>query len=752
MSKAKRETRVFELKPAVVAVALVCAAPAHAQPVFQVPLNADADMSRYSENNIEFGGGYVSNDSFKFGEFTGLKDEGAFGTLNINWLQRDAGQDSKYWSVFGSNLGLPSRVFKFGFGDQGKYSLSAGFDQLTRYQFDSTSFIFDGLGGTNLTLPAGFAKLAGQPPAAAATIAAAERPFDIKQERSGFNLGGTKLFDNWSFEAKYRHEERDGTKLIGAVIGNSGGNPRSVIVPRPTEDTTQQFEAILRYADLKTQFQAGYYFSLYDPDNNSLTWQNPYTNAAWAAAANTAGAQGRISLDPKNQFHQVNLTGAHNYSSITRITGTLSYGVMTQDEGFLPYTVNPGLAAPLGLPRSSLDGKIENTLLDLGLNMRPLPKLYLKASYRYDDRDNRTPQAQYSYIGGDSQNQGAATDKVRTNLPVSSTQHTFKLDGDYAIAPGTKLRGQYEYDNIDRTFQAVSKVEQHAFSAELRRIMSELFTGGLRYTYSTRDGSGYDCSVPVLASYATVPTIVFPALGQTVNCDNHPLQRKYHLADRDQNRIKAFGSMTPSETTSLHLAVDYYKDKYDDSPLGLTDMTGWSATADGSWMIRENVSSFAFYTYERLSQDQKGQSFTGTAGTAFDPLRAWAAGLDEGTDTFGLGVNFTPIEKRLDVGAQYIYSRSKGATTVTSANQALVPVGPVPDVKSTLNSLQLYARYALNKTTTLRLNYWYEKYKSDNWSYDNATFSSSNNVILTGQTSPDYDAHVVGVSLAIKNW
>jgi predicted porin len=76
----------------------------------------------------------------------------------------------------------------------------------------------------------------------------------------------------------------------------------------------------------------------------------------------------------------------------------------------------------------------------------------------------------------------------------------------------------------------------------------------------------------------------------------------------------------------------------------------------------------------------------------------------------------------------------------------------VPDIKTTLHSLQLYARYTLDKNTALRFNYWYERYRSDDWAYDNATVSSSNNVILTGQTSPDYDAHVIGVSVVVKNW
>jgi MtrB/PioB family decaheme-associated outer membrane protein len=741
---------LLKFKPVVAAVALALAAPAAAEPIFQVPLNADADMTRYSENNVEIGGGYSSEDSFKFGEYTGLRKDEPFFILNLNWLERDAEDDTRYWSVFGSNLGLPSRVFEGELGQQGNYALDVRFDQLTRYQYDSTRFIHLGLGGDNLVLPPGFVRLPGQPPAGAAQLQTFARDFDIKQERTGYQFGASKLLGgNWDISANYRLEERDGTKLIGAIVGNTGGNPRAVILPRPIDDKTHQFDVTANWTTFQTQIQAQYYFSYYDPDVNSLTWQNPYTNGAWAAAANAAGAQGRLALEPKNQFHQINLNGAHNLSSTTRLFGRLSYGLMKQDESFLPYTVNPGLTVTTPLPRASLDGEIENTLFDVGVTARPLDKLGVRASYRYDDRSNNTPQAVYSYIGGDSQNQGAAADKVRRNLPVSVTQHTLKLTGDYALARGTRLTGEYQYQDTDRTFEARENTKENTLSAELRRVMSETFTGALRYTYSTRDGSAYDCSVPARATYVNVPTIAFPSIGATFQCDNHPLQRKYHLADRDQNRVKASGTFTPNEVTSLQVALDYYQDDYGNSPLGLTEATGWAATIDGSWAIQENLSAFAFYTYEKMSQDQRGQSFGG-ANAADNFNRLWAVTLDDRSDTIGAGINQKAFGDKVDLGAQYIYSRSRGETGVGTGT-ALTSL-PVPDIKTTLHSLQLYARYNLDKNTALRFNYWYERYRSDDWAYDNATVSSSNNVILTGQTSPDYDAHVIGVSVVVKNW
>ena len=51
-----------------------------------------------------------------------------------------------------------------------------------------------------------------------------------------------------------------------------------------------------------------------------------------------------------------------------------------------------------------------------------------------------------------------------------------------------------------------------------------------------------------------------------------------------------------------------------------------------------------------------------------------------------------------------------------------------------------------------RFNYWYERLRSSDWAFDNATPTSSNNVILTGHQSSHYDNHVFGVSLVYTNW
>lgn len=473
---------------------------------------------------------------------------------------------------------------------------------------------------------------------------------------------------------------------------------------------------------------------------------------------------GRLSLDPENEFHQINLSAAHTFSDDLRVNGRLSWGRMTQDDDFLDYTVNPLLTVNTGLPKDSLDGEITNTVVDLAAMWRPIHTLNLKASYRYDDRDNGTGQQTYKYIGGDAMNQpvtladcstttGAGVSQCRTNLPVSSTEQKFKLQGDYEIFDRTKLDAGYEYEQVQRTYEARENTRQNSILVGVRRVQSEMFTGRLEYEYSDRNGSDYDALVPFNATYAD-PRFQIQQTGPYAgrpNWDTLPSLRKFHLADRERDKLRALGTITPTARTSIQVAFDYYKDDYNASDYGLTEGKGYTATLDASYAFSDKGSVFAFYTYDQIKSDQTGKEFTGAPSKydrEFDSRFDWTADLENVSNTFGLGGDYK-LSDRLTLGALYVYNDSKGKTDVDTG-PGLAAAQSVPDVEAKLNSLQLYAKYNLKENVALRFEYWYEQFSSDDWAYDGADPWSSNNVVTTGQDSSDYTDHVFGVAVQVK--
>ena len=110
-----------------------------------------------------------------------------------------------------------------------------------------------------------------------------------------------------------------------------------------------------------------------------------------------------------------------------------------------------------------------------------------------------------------------------------------------------------------------------------------------------------------------------------------------------------------------------------------------------------------------------------------------------------------------DGGVQFVGNDGRGATTqavdanwtVAATNiPALAAPTAVPDTVARLQSWQAFGRWKFNDAFSLRVNYWYETLEQKDWAYDNATPTSSNNVILNGQATPNYSNNVVAVSLA----
>jgi hypothetical protein len=75
---------------------------------------------------------------------------------------------------------------------------------------------------------------------------------------------------------------------------------------------------------------------------------------------------------------------------------------------------------------------------------------------------------------------------------------------------------------------------------------------------------------------------------------------------------------------------------------------------------------------------------------------------------------------------------------------------PLPDLKTSLSSLQLWARYKYSDKIAYKLSYWYEDYNTEDWTVDNLTNDSVAQYLLFGESRLDYDQHVVGLSVNVQ--
>lgn len=718
------------------------------------------------DSEIELGLGRVNGDrkNTKFGDYTGMDESRDFAIANISVVRR--GENAGYFELSGSDLGLDSRSLSLDVGRQGSFGIRLSYSELPHYWAHGYQSPFVGLESANVTLPAGWSRQQTTTAMPVSNFTTNMRSFDVKRDRKTLGVGLSKFVTSrWEIAANYKQDKKEGSKLIGAVVGNSGGNPRAVILPEPVDWTTDQVDILARYAFEKLQFQFGYHGSFFRNEDKALRWQNPYSGAVWGGAAGDF-ANAQIGLPPDNQFHQLNASLGYNFSSVTRLTGNLSIGRATQDDKFLPYTVNPGLATR-ALPRDSLNGEVVTTHASLNFTTKLAPKMGLVATYRYTDRDNNTSRAQYNYVGGDSNAQCAVQNcaRLRTNLPVDTKKHQIHTEIDYRLAQDTKLKLGYEFDYIEKSYEAIDWEREHTVKAGVNHRFNDVVSSGASYARSDRDTSKYDASEPFIASYSQA--FAFQTIGAPSNgifpWDNVPSQKKFFLAPRKRDKVRAFVNVSPIEQLDVEFSADFKNDRYTESVLGLRQAKGWAGNVDATLALSENVTGHAFASVENYRSDQRSVQLGGSQQALYtDPNRYWSAEIEDRTVTWGLGFRVRPVEK-IELGANFLRSLSRGKTDVsrtstTASNGAggtntLAAIAPLPDVTSRMNRLELFGNYQVQKDLKVRVQYAHERYRSNDWAVDDvaakATAAPNNgmaNVIGTNQVSPDYKVNVVGVS------
>jgi len=657
---------------------------------------------------VELGIGYSSDDAYRFGRYTGLKDEGPYLLGDVDAYSYT--EDGRFWSARGTNLGLDSRYLRLEGGRQGQQQYFIEYDRLPNYENDTARTPFLGAGSGALTLPASFD--------ITTNLNSFLLPFDIETTRERIGLGARFIpRRSWKLDVAFRHETRDGIDRIGSVIANGiGGGPgdglltnaTAALLPEPVDYTTQLVDVTLHYAKGKGQFELAYHLSLFDNGTDALIWEDPFT------APVDGIFDARQSLEPDNEFHQLAFTGSYQLPYQSQLTGLLSAGRMTQDQAFLPYSIGGG--AP---PRNSLDGEVWLTTAQLAVNSRPLSNLRLNARYRYDERDNNSPVDSYAYIVADDPSVAFAPVQ---NRPLGYQRDQFDLTANYRISTGTSLRAGYRYDAMSRDYQNVERADtrENTLFAKWTMEPHARVDLSLNAEASSRDGSNYQ-----------------PPVGE------NPALRKYYLADRGRTKIGASMHVMPTERLDITASTDYIRDEYHNSDIGLTQATQPTWTLDIAWQPRSDVTTSAWYTHEDIESTQAGED---EGAGAIQGIPNWTADFDDTVDTLGIGARITGIRSKWDVGADIMHSRATGEFALVN----LVPlsvVTPYPDLKNSLTSLKLWTRYRYRKDLSWKLGYRYERYTADNWALDNLQADSVANLLLLDEETPDYDVHVISTSL-----
>jgi MtrB/PioB family decaheme-associated outer membrane protein len=657
-------------------------------------------FARGYEAEYELGATYVSEDAARFGNATGYDEQGGY-VLASGTGQYDTDAYRMQWDLL--DLGLDSRVVEISGGAPGTYEYQLEYSELPYRRYDTTDTVFRQAGDDALVLPDDWVRAGTTSGFTALDASLIDR--NIGSDRQSLQLGGEfSGIERLRLRADYRRTERDGHSIVGASFFNS-----AALLPARFDERTDVVDFGAAYSLDRGFIELSWTGSFYDNTERAWRWDNPYLGPA----------QGQIAQAPDSDAQTITLAGAYRFAANTVLSLSAATGEIEQDESLLAYSIDPSLAA--ALPRSSLDGKVDTTHVDLRLTSRPSQFLRLRGVYRYDERDNRTPVAQWSRVITDLFASGEPED----NRPYSFERSRLELSAAARVdwwswLEAFEFEGGYERVETDRTLQEVAEQTEDGGWGRVRwrALDAEV---SLRAGASRRDTDHYDTGVAA-------------ALEQ------NPLLRKYTLAYRFRDFFELRATLGwPGRPITFGGEAFYASDDYSESPLGLRKSDDRRYAADVTWAVSERVSVYLQGGYEDLESRSVGsESFDGADWQAQhrDRFRTLGAGLDFGTaaDRFGTRVALT-------------YAQGLGDLDVTSA---LSGGGAYPRLETELKSAVVDFDYQVSAALDLRLQLRYEDFSSADWAHAGVKPATIPTVLTLGADPYDYDVYLVSLSMRYR--
>jgi MtrB/PioB family decaheme-associated outer membrane protein len=664
------------------------------------------------DSEVEAGSLYADGVAAKFGEFDGISEDGDY--LVVNGYTGERWQDGAFWRAVAKDLGLDNGGIAVEMGREGLWRTDLGYVASPHNVYDTTVTPFVAESASALSLPADWVR-AGNTQFMTA-LDSSLRAYDLETTRERGNLGGE--YDSpsgWRTDLRYMHETRDGRRLIGSNFITTASQ-----LAGPVDYVTDQVDWSAHYETARGAIGLSYFGSFFSNRRNDLTWDNPFTAIAPGADL------GRSALAPDNDFNQLALNLGYALGPAWRIRMNAAMGRAKQDDSFLPYTTNPQIATS-PLPRASLDGEVDIRHADLqlagdfGALIGWLDGLRGKLNYRYYERDNGTPQADYSPVEGDSFPAGVAT-----NLPYDYRRQKLSLSGDYDLArlfwpgsgPALQLSGGWDREEWDRKFQEIENSTEDRGWVRLRMSPLNWLSFDARYGAANRD---------------TDPYVADPGASASQN----PLLRKYNLAYRERDFWDFELHLSMPGNLELSLGGFERKDDYVESALGLERSRDSGGTADLSWTISEKISAYAFYGLQEITSLQSGSQSSGAPD--------WRAESVDEFDTASIGLRLNGLNDRWNVRFDYFWLDGQGDIKVESgAPQAF------PPLRTRSHGPSLEVEYRATPALDVIGSFRYEHYDAHDWALDGVEPDTVPAILASGADAYDYDANLIGISFRYR--
>jgi hypothetical protein len=740
----------------------------------------------------------------KYYEYSAIKP----GPFLYGWASTGS-QDGLYQlDAWAKNVGYSDQQYQLDASKAGEHYLAIGWDQTPHVYSTSAQTLYNGVGSTHLTLPPGLSNQmftdAGCLPGpvgcgffvTAANAAKVQQDISnnthltdigIRRDTASVEYRYTPN-DNWDFRANYSHMRRTGTQVDGILFSPTIGGVR-VDAPKPVADTTQNYGASGEYAgtsfwNQKFNVKIAYSGSTYTDDATSYTVENPFcptgaVNKTCAiAGSNASTPTALVSLWPSNRANGVSATAGVDLPFRSRYMATVAYTNMQQNDAFQPFTITPfsttggvppGWAGIPGipvnstaaLPAQSLNGNINTLLTNNVITTQITPDLKFKASYRFYDYDNGTPEIRFAdWVLTDAVSAKAFFAPLAPvqSISISYTKQNAVSELTWRPSREWNVGVTYGFERYSWVRADVNATNENSGKVYVDWKPTGWVTARASVLAAERRYDSYDY-------LAFVGTTQWPA-GDAVTRYS-TAYRQFMFDNRDRIRAQASLAVDLVRNVTLTPTLLVRDDQYRLDPtteVGLNFDKAISAGAELACVLSPDTKLLLSYMNDRQKQ------LISSAGQNVPPFPAnqyYTAEVVDTVNTYTAGINHTVVPNAFDVTLTYSYVTANNSQPLIFANgtgPTLANGGQYPDVRNAYQRLEAMAKYTFDEyfvrrmgwegRVIARLRYVWERNKVQNWqndvmqTYMYAVTNVAGYMTWLAWDNPNYNVHRLGGSIA----
>ena len=280
--------------------------------------------------------------------------------------------------------------------------------------------------------------------------------------------------------------------------------------------------------------------------------------------------------------------------------------------------------------------------------------------------------------------------------------------------------------------------------------------------------------------------------GSRDNVSEMPGMRRFNLADRNRDKLRSTVDWQATERWSLQGSAEFNKDDYLHSVYGVQKASNWALGLDANYAVNDRLAVGAYVTHEDQRSRTAGDGFGSNTNVAFigragntlvdgscfttvqgrnnngkiDPCLNWSADMHDRADTIGMSLSQSGLlTQKLDLSGDILFTRARtdiavnggsysnnpyalaGAPVLPADTPAifLIPSTDFAPVTTRTFELRIGARYAVSRSTDVRVLYEYERTKVVDFAYEGMQLGTGTEQLPTFEQAPNYGVHVVVV-------